>query len=136
MANYMDKKELIKLSILPVIILAIHLFSSITKLYKIYPWIDVPMHFLGGFVLAISSLYFIDLCRKKGYIKFHKSLFFLIIISLVSLGVVLWELGEFTVDITLNMNTQDGLHDTMTDVFISLIGGIAAYFIFKKYFCR
>ncbi|MDP3015044.1 MAG: hypothetical protein Q8N28_01380 [bacterium] len=41
-----------------ILILSFHILTTINHWYWTYPWLDIPMHFLGGFWVAMVFLYF------------------------------------------------------------------------------
>lgn len=97
--------------------LAIELF-----LYWRYPWFDIPMHFLGGCVVALGYLSARDFIPKlpSRWFVFVSTIFFVFSIAL------LWEAFELVAGITM----QDGyVVDTMIDVILGLLGGTVGYFV-------
>ena len=110
------------LFVLALCVLAVmHIIATIFFLYWTYPWMDIPMHVLGGAVVA-----FFFLAMWDGYAKgsFKKGL-------AVTLGVVfavgaVWELFEFMGGIT--MLTDAGyVGDTLKDFTMDLVGGFVGY---------
>jgi len=109
----------------------------------------MPMHFLGGFWLAMVFLYFnpdfkIDppgILRKQNpkFIKLPNYL----IVGIMTLGFViligvLWEFFEFGYDVLISSKgyfaaAQQGVADTMSDLFFDLLGGLAFLIICKFY---
>jgi hypothetical protein len=45
--------------------------------------------------------------------------------SLVATAAVLWEFGEFAIDYLFRTSAQSGLQDTISDMFLGLVGGTA-----------
>jgi len=127
----MKLKQIAKAFIPPVLVLVIHLVAIATlNVYMFYPWFDIPMHFLGGLAVALTYATIMKQLQKEKYIgKIPPLAFFIFLISLVALTAVLWEFLEFITDQTIAINYQLGLKDTMGDLFLGLIGGIAGYFI-------
>ncbi len=126
--------------ILLILILVIHILATVFYWYWTIDWLDIVMHFLGGFWLAAVFLRFLV---PKLRISDHKSL--IILILMVSFAVfvgVLWEFYEFLFDVFGSINghlkfTQQGVADTMSDLFFDLLGGsvcfgIYRFFIHKK----
>lgn len=97
--------------------LAIELF-----LYWRYPWFDIPMHFIGGCVVALGYLSLRDFIPKLSsrWFVFLPTVIFVLVIAL------LWEIFELAAGITM----QEGyLVDTVADVILGLFGGVTAYFV-------
>ncbi len=113
-----------------VFILIIHGLAVINSWYWTYKWIDMPMHFLGGFWLGIIFLYFINPSLE---IKNHKFLVMMILIVSFAVFVgVLWEFFEFLSDVFISSKVylaaaQQGTGDTMSDLFFDLLGGLAVF---------
>lgn len=122
--------KIIKTFTFPAIIFLIHLILIYFNSYLIYGWIDVPMHFLGGFAVSFTYFSLIKILQKNNYLsKMNNLIFFIFVISLVALTAVLWEFAEFIIDLSLKINVQKGLQDTMLDLFLGLVGGIAGFLI-------
>jgi len=117
-----------------VFIIFIHALATINNWYWTYNWIDMPMHFLGGFWLGVIFLYFI---MPKLEITDHKLLITMIlVVSFAVLIGVLWEFFEFLSDIFLAGKgifeiSQQGTGDTMSDLFFDLLGGFIAFIIYR-----
>ncbi len=125
-----------------VFILLLHILATINSWYWSIPWIDMPMHFLGGFLVAmvfiwLSQKYFSQFLSNF-LLSGNKNLFALIIITLgfVALIGVFWEFSEFLCDIFISTKgyawiAQQGVADTMSDLFFDFVGGLVFIFIFK-----
>ena len=110
-----------------------YVISILFNAYAVYPWIDIPMHFLGGFAIAYTSYLFLRFFREKGYMEINnKALFTLIIVSLVALIAVLWEFYESLMKYFFDTNMQPSLEDTILDLFMGLIGGVVGAWVFRK----
>ncbi len=119
-----------------VFVLVFHAIATINFWYWQYFWLDIPMHFLGGFWAAmfsiwLSSKYFPNLWRGG------EKLFFLIsVLSFVALIGVLWEFYEFINDIFFSSKgyseiMQLGAADTIKDLFFDLFGGSVFLLIYR-----
>lgn len=130
------------------IIVVIYFFSVFGTLFISAPWIDIPLHFLGGVWVASIFLWL------SPEIKFSKPKFFvnklspfvinvLFIIAFTVLVGVLWEFFEFSLDILMVFRGyseifQGDLVDTMGDLLMDILGGLVLGIvcrlgIFKKY---
>jgi hypothetical protein len=93
-------------------------------IYAAVPWIDMPIHFLGGASIAVAGITFLSLLRKGGFIQsLPLPLWIFLVVSFVGLAAVSWELWEFSADFLFKKNLQKNLADTMTDMFFGLLGG-------------
>lgn len=92
--------------------------------YYFLPWFDIPMHFLGGFWVAILFIFLLPL-RKYSF-----KYVFLILSCVLFVG-VLWELFEITLNSITLRDSFDRI-DTISDLLFDLLGGFIALFIFHK----
>lgn len=107
---------LIAISLLAVThIIALELF-----LYWQYPWFDIPMHLLGGTVVALGMFASHDLLPQ-----FPARLLYpipvLLIVLMVSLG---WEVFELYAGIPVEENFAG---DTIIDLIMDILGGVIGY---------
>lgn len=95
-----------------------------TYLYYELPWLDIPMHIMGGFGVAVlaSSI----LSYKKQKLSFVKVLVAYLVVA------VLWELYEYTHDFMSVGAWQGTTLDTLSDIFNGFVGMVAAYFLVRK----
>ena len=123
--------KILKAFLAPVIVLLIHIILLFLGLYSDYEWIDIPMHFLGGFAVAITFVLLLKLLQeKKLFGRSHWLVFFVFIISLVCLIAVLWEFSEFILDKITHFNIQLSVADTLSDLLFGLLGGIFGFAVF------
>jgi hypothetical protein len=118
-----------------IFILLIHTFGSIYGWYWTYRWLDIPMHFLGGFWLAMVCVY---LNRRLNVNTPQFIATAISILGFVALIGVLWEFWEFICDFLIlhKQVLQPGAADTIKDLFFDLVGGTAFILIFKRIFIR
>jgi hypothetical protein len=106
------------------IILIFHSVATINNLYWLMPWLDMPMHALGGIWAAMLFGYL----NQKFFKLQNFRHFVLMTISFVAFVAVLWEFLEFFIDHLSLLKKfgsfQGDLNDTMSDLFLGLAGGI------------
>ena len=94
-----------------------------TNLYYELPWLDIPMHIMGGFGVASLAL------AVASYKKKTLSLTTVLIVYLcVAAG---WELYELAHDF-LHNSDWNGWSDTISDVINGGIGALVSYYLLKK----
>jgi len=122
----MKSKELIKLIpcfYLPLVIFLLHTLILVPfGIYKLFNWMDMPMHFLGGCAIAYSFILVLRKVKEKVIIN-DRFFEILIIISLVGLSAILWEFYEFIMDIVL-LTPINSLKDTLCDFLFGLVGAL------------
>lgn len=94
-----------------------------TNAYVLYPWFDMPAHFLGGF--AITYFFRAGIANSQEVVgQIPAQIQLLLAIGLTSIAAVIWEFVEYIADLTLGTNWNWGLTDTLSDLFLGLIGAI------------
>jgi hypothetical protein len=94
-----------------------------TYLYYEIPWLDIPMHIMGGFGVTSLSLAIATYKKKK---MSYTSV--LLLYLAVAVG---WEVYEFASD-TINNMSWNGWPDTLSDIFNGGLGASVAYYLLKK----
>ncbi len=101
--------------------------------YDLFPWIDIPMHFIGGLSISYTIVLFFNFFEERKFMEIRKEfLYFIFIVSSVALVAVLWEFYEFFLKYFFNVNTQPSLEDTLLDLFMGLFGGLFGSIVFRK----
>ena len=101
------------------------LIAQVTDWYRVYPWIDIPMHFFGGLLTAVSVQEFFQFCRVRGYLgKLHPLLEVMFVTALVVVVAVFWEWHEFLRDTIFHTHLQISQGDTMHDLLMGMSGGL------------
>jgi hypothetical protein len=94
------------------------------NIYIAYPVLDIPMHFLGGIVIAY--FFWQSLCSAlKLNLAGQPSplLQAVLIVALTGLATIFWEFAEWSWDFLFDASAQGGLDDTMLDMLMGLLGG-------------
>ncbi|MAG11168.1 hypothetical protein CMI44_02555 [Candidatus Pacearchaeota archaeon] len=100
--------------------------------YVLFPWVDIPMHLLGGVSVGYMSVLFLRFFREENLLIIkNKFIFVLIVVFSVSFIAILWEFWEFLTDYFFQVSSQPGLEDTMLDFLMGMLGGFFAG-IFSK----
>lgn len=110
----------------PVFVLTVHVLRVVflTALYAF----DMLMHFLGGASIAVAALVLGRILVRRGILSPLPPPWFsaLTVIGTVGLVGIFWEFYEFAVDALGTIApAQGGLADTMGDLALDLLGGIA-----------
>jgi CDP-diglyceride synthetase len=118
------RKLLIRLTSLVFFIFVINTLANKFYWYSSIWYFDMPMHFLGGFWLALVLIYLFPLSDSS-----FKSIY-KIILGVLFIG-VLWELFELFFKNYVAQNPFNGL-DALSDIFFDLAGGFTGVFYFFK----
>lgn len=109
---------LITFSLLAVVhYLALQLF-----LYWKYWWFDIPMHFIGGAVVALGVFVLRDLrvLARSAHLRFIP------VLLAVCAVAIAWEVYEVLIGIPIE---DDYVFDTTLDLCMGLLGGAVGYFV-------
>lgn len=124
-SNGVDRKSLSKILLcLIFLIFSIHFVA--TKLYWYYSvwYLDIVMHFLGGFWVGLVFFYLLS-PRDGPARTFLKTILFVLVIGIG------WEIFEMLVNDVIAKNPFD-FFDTIADLAADLFGGAVATFYFLK----
>lgn len=108
--------------------------GNVLEFYQKYPAWDLIIHYLMGAVLAVLSIYVLNLTIYKKDRAKHNMFFTYSFMLLFACGVgALWEIWEFSGDLIFGLNTQRymnllgqrALMDTMLDLCMDLLGAIS-----------
>lgn len=138
-----------------VFILLIHFFATVNHWYWTYSWFDIPMHFLGGFWVAMVYFMLRNQFQEvrppvvaegespEGLIdhqyfggRTSQILMIVSCLSFVALIGVLWEFFEFLYDVFISSRgysgfMQLGAADMIGDLFFDLLGASIFLIIYK-----
>lgn len=109
----------------PALVLAFHIICTYPLgWYNTMPWLDMPMHFLGGVAISASTIILFSILAKERKLEAHHLVLVLGVFSSVALAATLWELMEFAGDLLLKTNMQPSTADTMIDYTMAFLGAI------------
>lgn len=92
--------------------------------YARWPWIDIPMHLLGGIAIALFASGLVHALVEHAVIRklewiVHAALVF----TAACTAAVFWEFAEWIADHTIGTNAQmNDLNDTMLDLALGVVG--------------
>ena len=102
----------------------LHFISLELYLYWKYLWLDMPVHVLGGSIVALGVFTARDLrIIKNSHVKLVPVLVFVLIVAL------LWEVLGIYIEKPIE---DDFIFDTVSDIGLGLVGGLIGYFVGVK----
>lgn len=113
---------LVALSVLAVV----HLIALEFYLYWYYLWLDIPMHFFGGIIVAIGIFSATEL--KIPLAAWFTKRWWRAM-SIVVFVMVAWEIFEVWAGVPM---LEDYVFDTALDMTMGFIGGILGFFLAKR----
>ena len=115
----MDRKNIFKqLAFLILFIFAVNFFANKFYWYYSVRYLDMIMHFLGGFWVGLVFLWLFYLENLSVRLVFK------IILGVLLIG-ILWEVFEILVNNSIAQNPFNVL-DTLSDLLFDLFGGLCA----------
>lgn len=115
----------------PLSILGSYLLALAFHLFKLFPPLDIPFHFLGGIILTYFYRSVIKNSQKLvGEIPFPIQVLFAF--TCTATTTILWEFYENILDFFFGTHVVRGLQDTIMDLFIGLLGA----FVFSVFYRR
>lgn len=102
-----------------------HNLALALYLYWRFDWFDIPMHFLGGIVVALGlfTAYDFRIFRSSRFLKMGWVLSFVLAIALI------WEAYELLIGIPI---MEDYIFDTSLDLIMGLLGGYVGFYVGQK----
>jgi hypothetical protein len=102
-------------------LLTAHYFALQNDLYWHYLWLDIPMHFLGGFWAALACVWFLRIFMTK--VPFIYVFAGVLVISIA------WEVFEFIVGF---QREDHYMLDTALDLVMDSLGGICGFMLGRR----
>ena len=112
---------------LPLAIFLVHeLAAHVFDIYRFWPSIDIPFHFLGGFAIAFFAAGLLTACAARGLVRRPDPILHLFLLFAAAVvAAVFWEFAEWTADRFLGTACQLGNDDTVLDLLMGSLGGLA-----------
>ncbi len=108
------------------VLAVVHVLSLQFFLYWHYLWLDIPMHALGGAVVALAIFVPYDFGAPLPK-RWLQPLSVLLMVLLVALS---WEVYEIMIGIPFG---EDYAADTVSDLAAALLGGIVGFIVAKRF---
>jgi len=115
----------------PLSIFVFYLIGLTLHLFKIFPALDIPVHFMGGVVI---TYFYRSAIRNSQKIVGDIPLLIQIVFAFSCTGTtaVLWEFYENILDHFFGFQMVRSLEDTITDLFVGLIGALVLSLFYRK----
>lgn len=113
------------------ILLAAHILLGMQlEFYENSIWYDKAIHGIGSAAIAVVLLLFIRQYCSVRSIALPVGLVAAFVLGGTVTAGTLWELFEFSIDLTGLFYAQRGLHDTMLDLLADTVGAVLAIVVF------
>lgn len=123
------------LSFFFVVFFVAHGVALYSFLYWKVSWLDIIMHLLGGALVAATVVWWVYFSGRISLPSLSPFFTLMLILGAVALVGVFWEFFEFLVDKFITKKNyidllQPGVIDTMKDLFMDILGGLAVGLLF------
>jgi hypothetical protein len=116
----------------PLSVFGLYWVGLLLDLYKSFPPLDIPTHFLGGVVITYFYRSAIRHSQKLvGEIPLPIQILFAI--TCTGTTTILWELYENFADAFLRTDMVRGLQDTIMDLFVGLLGALVFSIFYRRH---
>jgi len=123
----MLQKKLLTISFFTILFIAIlHISALQLHWYFTHRWIDIVIHIIGGFWVALTTIWLMARFKHIETIEGYKRKTLLIILFVVAIVSIAWELFELLSGNTF-LHTSNFWTDSASDVINNFLGGMIAY---------
>jgi hypothetical protein len=111
----------------PILVFGIHVvLAKVFDIYRIFPDIDIAMHFFGGVAITHFLLRAATVALDLNLLGSpSRACIALLTFLAASTTTILWEFFEWTLDRLLQKQWQLSLDDTLLDMLLGMLGSIA-----------
>jgi hypothetical protein len=109
----------------------LYLIARHFQLYKLFPPLDIPTHFMGG--IAITYFFRVAFRQSQklvGEIPFPVQVLFAF--TCTGTTTIFWEFYEYLFDFFFHTQMMRGVTDTMVDLFVGLLGALALSVLYRQ----
>jgi hypothetical protein len=106
-------------------------FGLAFHLFRMFPFIDIPTHFMGG--VTITYFYRVATRNSQKFLgDIPAPIQILLAFTATGTTTVLWEFYENTIDHFLGTHMVRGLEDTIMDLAMGLSGALVLSVFYRK----
>jgi hypothetical protein len=115
----------------PLSVFGFYLFGIAIDLYDLYPFMDIPTHFMGG--VAITYFYRSAIYNSQKFLG-EIPIPIQVLLGFTSTGTttVLWEFYENSFDYLFGTQMVRGLGDTLVDLFLGVSGALLLSVFYRR----
>lgn len=95
------------------------------NLYYELPWLDIPMHILGGLLIGGLSINLLKIQNRSRLISLTHVALYVVFVAAI------WEVYEYLRGV-IDYDSVSDYFDTVTDLINGIIGAVLAYKIWQK----
>jgi len=115
----------------PLCVVGFYIFGLAFHLFRMFPNIDMPTHFMGG--VTITYFYRVAIRNSQKFLgDVPIPIHILLAFTATGTTTVLWEFYENTIDHFLGTHMVRGLEDTIVDLAMGLSGALVLSLLYRK----
>ena len=115
----------------PLSIFSFYLIGLALHLFKIFPPLDIPTHFMGG--VTITYFYRVAIRNSQKFLgDIPIAIQILLAFTTTGTTTVFWEFYENLMDHFFGFQMVRGLEDTITDLFLGSLGALVLSLFYRK----
>jgi hypothetical protein len=115
----------------PLCVVAFYVIGLAFHLFKMFPNIDIPTHFMGG--VTITYFYRVAIRNSQKFLgDIPAPIQILLAFTATGTTTVLWEFYENTIDHFFGTHMVRGLEDTIMDLAMGLSGALVLSLLYRK----
>lgn len=115
----------------PLGVFTIYVTAKSLQLFKLFPPLDIPTHFLGAVVITYFYRVAIRNSQKLvGEIPFPVQVIFAF--TCAGTTTIFWELYEYVSDYFFHTHMVRGVTDTTVDFFVGLLGALVVSVFYRR----
>ena len=115
----------------PLSVVGFYAFGLAFRLFKMFPFIDIPTHFMGG--VAITYFYRVAIRNSQKFLgDIPAPIQILLAFTATGTTTVFWEFYENFMDHFFGFQMVRGLEDTLMDLAMGLSGALVLSLLYRK----
>ena len=115
----------------PLSVFGFYVIGLAFGLFKLFPFLDMPTHFLGGVV--ITYFYRAAIRHSQSLVgEIPSPVQIVFAFTCTGTTTILWEFYENLADTFLGTQMVRGLEDTIVDLFVGLLGGLVLSIVYRR----
>ena len=115
----------------PLCVVGIYVFGLAFHLFRMFPFIDMPTHFMGG--VTITYFYRVAIRNSQKFLgDIPTPIQILLAFTATGTTTVLWEFYENLMDHFFGFQMVRGLEDTLVDLILGLSGALVLSLFYRK----
>lgn len=127
------RDSLISLAPLAILFVFNLFIDSVLFLYDAFPYLDVPMHFFGGYLTALTVYENIVIHKKRFKINIKPAAFlYMFIVGATALVAIAWEVYEWAHDQIYPRIFLQGTGDIVSDLVLGIGGALIYCFVLSQ----